>query len=79
MEVGGSWSELGGGWNKLGEDGWSWVEVGAQFNNTHSHGMSSRIFLKKKIEMPRIKRFLIYKLSTSNPFYVTAKVVIEEN
>ena len=28
--------ELGGGWNELGEGGWSWVEVGAQFSNTHN-------------------------------------------
>ena len=27
--------ELGGGWNELGGGGWSWVEVGARFSNTH--------------------------------------------
>ena len=26
---------LGGGWNGLGGGGWSWVEVGARFGNTH--------------------------------------------
>ena len=28
--------ELGGGWNALGGGGWSWVEVGAQFSDTHN-------------------------------------------
>ena len=27
--------ELDGGWNELGGGGWSWVEVGARFSNTH--------------------------------------------
>ena len=27
--------ELGGGWNELGGGGWSWVELGARFSNTH--------------------------------------------
>ena len=27
--------ELGGGWNELDGGGWSWVEVGARFNNTY--------------------------------------------
>ena len=27
--------ELSGGWNELGGGGWSWVEVGAWFSNTH--------------------------------------------
>ena len=27
--------ELGGGWNELGGGGWTLVEVGAQFSNTH--------------------------------------------
>ena len=30
-----SWVEVGGGWNELGGSGWSWVEAGARFSNTH--------------------------------------------
>ena len=29
------WVELGEGWNELRGGGWSWVEVGARFSNTH--------------------------------------------
>ena len=31
----GCWRELGEGWNELGGGGWSWVELGARFTNTH--------------------------------------------
>ena len=35
-ELGGGWNRLGGGWDVLGGCGWSWVELGARFSNTHS-------------------------------------------
>ena len=31
----GCYRELGGDWNELGGGGWSWVELGARFSNTH--------------------------------------------
>ena len=39
--------ELGGGWNELGGGGWSWVEVGARFSNTH-------LFLWKRLYLSYI-------------------------
>ena len=45
--------ELGGGWNELSGDGWSWVEVGAQFSNTLKLTIvlliSSKIVVLRKI------------------------------
>ena len=41
--------ELDGGWNELGGSGWSWVEVGARFSNTH-------VFLRIHREIVKMRK-----------------------
>ena len=43
-----SWVETEMSWVELGGGGWSWVELGARFSNTHFE-LIERSFFKKRV------------------------------
>ena len=52
--------DLDGGWNELGEGGWSSVEVGARFSNTHNK-RKTKILLFKIIFFGTLKNLTKYE------------------
>ena len=73
------WMKLDGGWNELGEGGWSSVELGARFSNTHHENVFrsvtyysyvTRYIYVKSLILSRINRQEKFKGKISWPFWL---------